>query len=43
MREGQPLALDHTPDRDGYRGVVHLSCNSRDGAQRGNAQRRTKS
>ncbi|MDF9718095.1 endonuclease domain-containing protein [Nocardioides sp. ChNu-99] len=39
MVAGQDLALDHTPDRAGYRGVVHLSCNARDGALRGNAQR----
>lgn len=39
MRADQQLALDHTPDRTGYRGVVHLSCNARDGAQRGNAAR----
>lgn len=32
--EGQRLALDHTVDRTGYRGVAHLSCNSRDGALR---------
>lgn len=39
ITEGQPLALDHTEDRSGYRGVVHLSCNASDGAKRGNAQR----
>ena len=33
------LALDHTEDRTGYRGIVHLSCNARDGGRRhgGNA------
>jgi hypothetical protein len=35
----EELALDHTEDRTGYRGIVHLSCNARDGAQRGNAAR----
>jgi hypothetical protein len=39
MNPGEPLALDHTPDRSAYRGVVHLSCNASDGAQRGNAMR----
>lgn len=35
----QKLALDHTEDRTGYRGIAHASCNARDGAQRGNALR----
>jgi hypothetical protein len=39
MLAGQPLALDHSIDRQSYRGVVHLSCNASDGAKRGNAQR----
>lgn len=39
MAAGQRLALDHTPDRTGYRGVVHESCNNRDGAIRGNQMR----
>lgn len=26
--------LDHTPDRTGYRGVAHPSCNRSDGARR---------
>ena len=34
MRAGQRLALDHTPDRTGYRGMTHESCNARDGARR---------
>jgi hypothetical protein len=34
MRAGQRLALDHTLDRTGYRGVVHLSCNSADAGGR---------
>lgn len=28
--------LDHQPDRSGYRGVAHATCNLRDGARRGN-------
>lgn len=35
----EELALDHTEDRTGYRGIAHASCNARDGAQRGNALR----
>lgn len=34
MLLGQPLALDHTEDRTGYRGMVHLSCNAADGGRR---------
>ena len=34
MLEGQPLALDHTEDRNGYRGMAHLSCNAADGGRR---------
>lgn len=30
----QTLALDHTEDRAGYRGIVHLSCNAADGGRR---------
>lgn len=29
MLEGQPLDLDHTDDREGYRGFSHASCNRR--------------
>lgn len=34
--------LDHTPERDGYRGAAHALCNVRDGARRGarNSQQR---
>lgn len=35
----QDLHLDHTEDRTAYRGIVHAACNTRDGAQRGNAYR----
>lgn len=34
MWPAQRLAFDHTPDRTGYRGLVHARCNSRDGGQR---------
>ncbi|WP_425456791.1 endonuclease domain-containing protein [Aeromicrobium piscarium] len=34
MLAGQSLALDHTEDRSGYRGIVHLSCNAADGGRR---------
>lgn len=34
MLAGQPLALDHTEDRAGYRGMVHLTCNAADGGRR---------
>jgi hypothetical protein len=40
MIPGQALDLDHTADGGGYRGMVHASCNRRDGARRGNAARR---
>jgi hypothetical protein len=35
MDEGELLHLDHNEDRTGYRGMVHASCNIRDGARRG--------
>jgi hypothetical protein len=35
MLKGEQLHLDHTPDRSGYRGIVHGSCNVLDGAKRG--------
>jgi len=35
----QDLHLDHTPDRKGYRGIVHATCNTSDGATRGNSSR----
>ena len=34
MLPGQPLALDHTEDRTGYRGMVHTGCNAADGGRR---------
>jgi len=40
MEFWQALDLDHTPDRDGYRGMTHASCNRSDGARRGNAKRK---
>lgn len=35
----EALALDHTEDRQGYRGIVHASCNASEGASRGNRAR----
>src|SRR4051812_42234608 len=34
--------LDHTPDRDGYRGAAHALCNMIDGARRGAASTNAK-
>lgn len=34
MLTGQRLALDHTPDRTGYRGMAHEWCNNADGGRR---------
>lgn len=39
MEAGEPLALDHSTDRRGYRGMVHARCNAQDGARRGNRMR----
>ena len=39
MTAGQALALDHTADRSGYRGICHASCNASEGASRGNRER----
>lgn len=36
MRPGEALDLDHTTDGAGYRGMVHSSCNRREGGRRGN-------
>lgn len=33
MLRGQALDLDHTDDRQGYRGFAHAACNRRAGAQ----------
>lgn len=35
---GMKLHLDHTADRQSYRGLAHASCNVRDGARRGRAR-----
>lgn len=40
MYVGMALDLDHTPTRDGYRGLCCASCNRADGARRGNRARR---
>lgn len=40
MLAGEPLDLDHTTDRNGYRGMAHASCNRSEGAKRGNAMRK---
>lgn len=40
MLPGQALDLDHTADRTAYRGIVHASCNRREGGRRGNARQR---
>lgn len=34
IEAGQKVALDHTEDRTGYRGIVHLACNAADGGRR---------
>lgn len=34
IEAGQKVALDHTEDRTGYRGIVHLVCNAADGGRR---------
>lgn len=39
IKPGSKWHLDHTPDRSGYRGVAHASCNTSDGATRGNRAR----
>lgn len=42
MLPGQPLDLDHTADRQSYRGISHSSCNRRQGAEITNAKKRSK-
>lgn len=39
MLPGQDLDLDHTDDRNGYRGMAHASCNRRAGAKKRNRRR----
>jgi len=41
MEPGQPLDLDHTDDRAGYRGYSHRECNQRAGGQKGFLQGRS--
>ena len=38
IEPGSEWHLDHTPDRQGYRGPAHASCNRKDGARRGRAK-----
>lgn len=40
MHPGQHLDLDHTDDRDGYRGLAHSRCNRSAGGKKGSAGRR---
>lgn len=34
INPGEPWHLDHAPDRSGYRGPAHASCNTSDGGRR---------
>jgi hypothetical protein len=40
MLPGQALDLDHRAGGDGYRGMVHASCNRSEGGRRGNDELR---
>lgn len=42
MLPGQPVDLDHTDDRDGYRGFAHRLCNQSAGGKLGAARRQAR-
>jgi hypothetical protein len=43
MLPGEALALDHSVDGSFYRGIVHSTCNSREGGRRGAARKKQQS